>query len=79
MDTFKRRFNLIIGIFDNVGDSFSGSYSENNAEISIMRSELETEKIPSISDDRENLKKDSSNVVSDYNKAFRAKKAELSL
>ena len=64
-------------IFDNVTDVFSGNYSGKSIEISQMRRQLKNETIPTIGNDRKNLKEDSSKVVGDYTKALELKKAEL--
>ena len=69
--------DFIGGVFGNVADTFSGSYSNDNIEIRRMRNELAHEDVPSVGRDRQNLKEDGSKVASDYTKAFETRKAEM--
>lgn len=82
---YKKRKGLIImsaiilnifNVFENVIDVFNGSYSNDNAELKKMRHELD-DPIPTVREDRKNLKIDGSKVSADFNKAFEEKKAEL--
>lgn len=78
MSTIRLQIENFFSIFDNVNDAFAGTLSHNsNADFHKMKDELMNETIPSIGEDRQNLKTDAGNVVSDYRKAFELKKAEL--
>lgn len=73
------RITGIINIFENVTESFSGTYIDSNKEVMKMKEELDFDEIPSISSDRNNLRKDAGNVARDYKKAFDYKKEKLVL
>ncbi len=79
MSTLKIHICNIFDVFQNVTDVFTGSYVNENVEIRKMRSDLHTESIPRVSQDRKNLKSDGSKVSGDYNKAFEEKKAQFCL
>ncbi|TAF44126.1 MAG: hypothetical protein EAZ51_02945 [Sphingobacteriales bacterium] len=65
---------LLTNLFKNVGHSFAGNYRTGNVEIKKSINELYNNEIPTLRNDRINLKKDGSNVASDYKKAFELKK-----
>lgn len=73
------RITGIISIFENVTESFSGTYIDSNKEVMKMKEELDFDEIPSISSDRNNLRNDAGNVARDYKKAFDYKKEKLVL
>ncbi len=78
MSSILLQIGNLLGIFDNVTDAFAGSLSHNNnADFRKMKDELMNQDIPSIGEDRQNLKSDAINVAGDYRKAFDIKKAEL--
>lgn len=77
MNIILTQIENIFDIFNNVTEVFSGNYSGKGVEISKMRYQLENESIPTIGNDRKNLKDDSSKVVEDYKKALEYKKSEL--
>ncbi len=79
MSTLFLSIGNFFSIFENVTECFSGSFTDDNAEVREMRKQLRNEPIHVPNTDRQNLKKDGANIVSDYKKAYEAKKEELSL
>lgn len=77
METIKLCIGNFFQVFGSVTNGFSGNFEVNNEEINQMKRELTTEKVPTIGDDRKNLKEDASKVSNDYKKAFEAKKSEI--
>ncbi len=79
MSSILFRIGNLFDIFENVTDAFSGNYSADNKEIVKMKHQLENEDVPTIGNDRQNLKADAHKVAGDYRKAFDVRKEELSL
>jgi hypothetical protein len=69
---------LYCNIFKNVAVSFSGTYTSDNKDMEDIKNEILFSPTPSIHQDRINLKKDASNVASDYRKAYQERKEEYS-
>lgn len=77
MNTIKICIGNFFNIFGNVTEAFSGNFQLDNEELIQMKRQLETEDVPTIADDRKNLKDDASRVSGDYKKAFDIKKEEM--
>ncbi len=65
---------LFFNLFKGVTSSFSGNYRSNNAETKKYIHEFYHDDIPTLKNDRINLKKDGLNVATDYKKAFELKR-----
>lgn len=71
-------FNNVFGVIDEVKEAFTGNYKSKNAEYLQMKNDVLVN-IPSTAQDRVNLRKDATNVASDYKKAFEEKKVEYNM
>jgi len=77
METIRLCIGNFFSIFGNVTDGFSGNFHMDNDELIQMKRQLVTEDVPTISDDRKNLKEDAAKVSGDYKKAFETKKSDI--
>lgn len=68
---------IFSGFFSNVVDAFVGGYKNNDKEINEMLEDLKSKPLPTIKEDRLNLKKDLNNSAIDLNNSFEKRRKEL--